>query len=848
MGKEYAATIITPFHNTDMSMFSRTYQSVIKQTIGFERIEWIIVLHNCKQEYIDAVRELVGKHENVYLKELVNEARSASSPRNYGLQFVTSPYIEFLDSDDTISENTVEKCVYEMEKHHAQIVLFRMAYLKENDSVKSVITDITLWNPLEEEIILTGDRLRCEELFSTINLCTHNRFFDADYLRSNHFRFDESITMAEDAYFTLNCYAKAEKIVVLPGFIGHEYYVNSSSAVQRADKTREELLYYAYGFKKMFDLLIDIHAYYNHFFITILFAYLQMIHSCPDFTIDDWKTLQSEMGPYAKMITPPPVNKFFTKEEGELTYQFIRKYFLTPPQKEDRSYANGEKTLAYCIRNNKDTAIGEYYDFETLSSIDGFRKRVPLYDHCSYDNLISLQTSIGESKLVTTKNIKAYAYDFNESSEMRTVPITEEICNLMGTKFVNEVTSEITFLMMESIPKGMLLNDGTYRDSAIGIMVRSGFESFTLADNGLKGAFTSPRSLIFPVEADDMTYVNLLLALRNRDVTQIYGSNTWVVSNYIEMILKQGESLIKAIETGKISIPHNINKHIFEVVSAINSPDPERAAELREAVREGKKERLLKLIWPKLKRVLARSGGNFNFYTKKIRKYLEDISLEFDDFITPFGIIAQKTEEENIFRLDTDTGFYEFLPADTKTSADQLLLTEIKPGKVYELVLTNDSGIYRMRTDIFIRIKKVAKDEVLFEECMKPVSLNDRLICDGNHFEDIVEECVAGSLYDYFYYYDKKENRFEILIESEQDKADTDYSDSMEQLLLRNAEYSAERESGLKPCRVRIIEKGTRLLWRDIRRTKYNAPEECFLPVHNIENIEQVPVLGFSIL
>ncbi len=65
MGKEYAATIITPFHNTDMSMFSRTYQSVKKQTIGFERIEWIIVLHNCKQEYIDAVRKLVGKHENV---------------------------------------------------------------------------------------------------------------------------------------------------------------------------------------------------------------------------------------------------------------------------------------------------------------------------------------------------------------------------------------------------------------------------------------------------------------------------------------------------------------------------------------------------------------------------------------------------------------------------------------------------------------------------------------------------------------------------------------------------------------------------------------------------------------
>ena len=43
-----------------------------------------------------------------------------------------------------------------------------MSYLKQNESVQSVITDVTLWNPLEKEIVLTGERLRCPELFSSI--------------------------------------------------------------------------------------------------------------------------------------------------------------------------------------------------------------------------------------------------------------------------------------------------------------------------------------------------------------------------------------------------------------------------------------------------------------------------------------------------------------------------------------------------------------------------------------------------------------------------------------------------------------------------------------------------------
>ncbi|OON84983.1 hypothetical protein BXO88_14760 [Oribacterium sp. C9] len=844
MNGKYKATIITPFHNTDMSMFAETIKSVKNQTIGFSNIEWIIVLHNCKQEYVDSVKQLLGGYSNVILKELYNDAKSASSPRNYGLKFVTSPYIEFLDSDDSISPETVEKCVDVMGKHHPEIVIFRMAYIKENESVQSVITDITLWNPLEEEIVLTGERLRCEELFSSINFCTHNRFFDAEFIASNEICFDEMITMAEDAYFTLTCYSKAKKIVVLPQFIGHHYYVNSSSAVQNMDRSREKVLHFSYGFKKMFDLLISIHAYYNHFFLTVLAYYIQCAFCSPDFTVDDWKTLQNDMAPYAGILVKPPVNKFFNEEEGKLLYDFVTHTILNPIDERYQKYFHGGgKVLGSVIESNADTAFGKYYDFKNIKSIDEYRKRVPLTDDGKFNKILRLHTEVGETEIITKKKIKAYSYAINEYDERRMIPVSEDKCKEMGNKFINALNGEVTFLMMESRPKGMPQNDGTYCDSPIGIMVSSGIDAFTMSYRGFDGKLTAPFSIIFPSEPMNMDYLNLLMALRKKDVTQIYGSNTWVVLNYIEILIKQGEDLCRDIESGSISSISESGNQIYKQLEGYNYPDPERADEIRKVLKEGNKEKILRCIWPKLRRIIARSGGNYHIYTRKLRKYLGDIQLKFDDFLTPFGIIATQAGEDNVFRLDYEEGFYEFIPVDEVGSTVPLLLSETVTDRMYELVLTNCYGIYRMRTGIYLSPCKITKEEFQFNECMRPYYGDNRLICNAETFEKVLTECIGDNLYDYFCNFNTVEKCLDVYIELEKEDTDTDFSAALESQLLGISEYKKARECGIKECKVRVIDKETNLLWRDIRRMKYSAPADCFEPIHNINNMDQIPIL-----
>lgn len=91
--KDYRVSVVTPFHNVDIKMFRYAYQSLQKQTLGFDNIQWIVVLHNTKMEYKSAVHELLDGHGNVILKELDNDIHTPSSPRNFGMKFATADRI-----------------------------------------------------------------------------------------------------------------------------------------------------------------------------------------------------------------------------------------------------------------------------------------------------------------------------------------------------------------------------------------------------------------------------------------------------------------------------------------------------------------------------------------------------------------------------------------------------------------------------------------------------------------------------------------------------------------------------------------------------------------------------------
>ena len=115
--KNYLVSVITPFHNTNLTYFSKCFDSMVNQTIGFENVEWIITLHNCEPEYVEAVYSMAASWPNILIFELYNDNRTASSPRNECLKHATAEYICFLDADDYYFYDCLEVAVRIMKEY-----------------------------------------------------------------------------------------------------------------------------------------------------------------------------------------------------------------------------------------------------------------------------------------------------------------------------------------------------------------------------------------------------------------------------------------------------------------------------------------------------------------------------------------------------------------------------------------------------------------------------------------------------------------------------------------------------------------------------------------------------------
>ncbi len=206
MDKKIDVSVITPFHNVDMKMFEACKESMLNQEIGFENIEWIIVLHNCTSEYYPCLKEMFNGYDNVILKELNNDKHTPSSPRNYGVQFATGKYIGFLDGDDRYTLHCLSEVTRHLDETDADVACFRREYELEREDLFA-LTETVLWNQLNERIIVEHGHWDNEVMFNGIFGMITSKIFRREFLVDKEISFDkgnnvfEFTTQVEGALF-----------------------------------------------------------------------------------------------------------------------------------------------------------------------------------------------------------------------------------------------------------------------------------------------------------------------------------------------------------------------------------------------------------------------------------------------------------------------------------------------------------------------------------------------------------------------------------------------------------------------------------------------------------------------
>lgn len=123
----FVFSIVIPVYNAE-EYIEETVESVVSQSIGFERTQIVLIDDGSKDNSLEVCQNLKNKYpKNIVLIKQQNKGVSAA--RNAGLEVAEGRYINFLDSDDKWSSNAFEEVLDFFESNpKIKIVSTRMKY------------------------------------------------------------------------------------------------------------------------------------------------------------------------------------------------------------------------------------------------------------------------------------------------------------------------------------------------------------------------------------------------------------------------------------------------------------------------------------------------------------------------------------------------------------------------------------------------------------------------------------------------------------------------------------------------------------------------------------------------
>ena len=215
-----AISVIIPMYNAEKYV-AECLESILAQT--FTDYE-VIVVDDCSTDNSCAVVESYIPKFNGKLQLVRSKINSggAGTPRNIGLEKSCGEYIFFMDSDDAIIENALEKCVKATKFFDAEIIHFDDCYSVKGDKID--IQNIKVMTRTSTPVIvptyLTEDLAERVKMFVEFRFRFEpwNHLIRRDFLIKENLKFSH-LSIADDMLFSFFLICSAKKIVAMPDLI-----------------------------------------------------------------------------------------------------------------------------------------------------------------------------------------------------------------------------------------------------------------------------------------------------------------------------------------------------------------------------------------------------------------------------------------------------------------------------------------------------------------------------------------------------------------------------------------------------------------------------------------------------
>ena len=219
-------SIIIPCYNVS-PYIDRCFTSISNQTIGINSLEIICV----DDASTDNTWELLQQWEQRFPEQIIlvhcdTNGRQGTA-RNIGLQYCTSPWVSFIDSDDWIEPDYFEKLYNISEQIDCDVIVCRSG--RDSSTSLSYFDNRSTNNESRYMVIDTIEKRKQFLLFQSMEHLAYGKLIKTTLLLNNNLLFPENLTY-EDTYWGSLLHFYVEKVYILEEKLYH-YFVNQNSTV-----------------------------------------------------------------------------------------------------------------------------------------------------------------------------------------------------------------------------------------------------------------------------------------------------------------------------------------------------------------------------------------------------------------------------------------------------------------------------------------------------------------------------------------------------------------------------------------------------------------------------------------
>lgn len=212
-------SVILPCYNVE-KYIAKSIQSVLDQS--YTDFELLVIIDGSPDNSKAIAESLTDSRITVYEKP----NGGLSDARNYGLERAQGEFVYFMDSDDWIEPDLLEKTIKVLEEQNLNVVVF--GYIQDDEDKEGNLVAST--ETIPRLSVLKQEDKNTEVNAHLLGLLGYawNKVYRRSFLTVNNLNFEKGMSLVEDILFNVQVYEKLNEIYFINKAFYH--YLNRPNA------------------------------------------------------------------------------------------------------------------------------------------------------------------------------------------------------------------------------------------------------------------------------------------------------------------------------------------------------------------------------------------------------------------------------------------------------------------------------------------------------------------------------------------------------------------------------------------------------------------------------------------